>query len=105
MWSEPFGKSSHPLGPGGGVRPQIVLNNLKINVMSKSLDLSYTPGDGFRQTLSGWVSPALLSCAFMAGDQRVSKGDQLVSEWSRTSPGKAAHLHTSVIVSGDENLL
>ena len=95
MRSEPFGKSSHPLGPGGGVRLQIVLNNLKINVMSKSLDLPYTPGDGYRQTLSGWVWQ----------DQRVSKGDQLVSEWSLMSPAKAAHLHASVIASGDENLL
>ena len=47
---------------GGGDNLHIVRNNLEVKLMSKSLHLPYTPGEGYKQFLSGMVSLALLSC-------------------------------------------
>lgn len=38
------GEMTHPAE--GGVRLHIVLNNLASSVMSKSVDVPYTPGEG-----------------------------------------------------------
>ena len=53
-----FGRSSHPVA--GGVRLHIVRSSLKVKVMSKSADLPYTPGDGYKQFHSILVNFALL---------------------------------------------
>ena len=52
------------MGGGGGTICILFVtrNNLEVKLMSKSLDLPYTPGEGYKQFLSGMVSLALLSC-------------------------------------------
>ena len=56
---------------GGGVKLHIVLSSLKIKLISKSLDLPYTPGEGYKHFLSGMVSLALLSCLSTEGSLSV----------------------------------
>lgn len=60
-----FGNPSHP--SGGGVRLQIFLHNLKIDVMSKFFDLPYSPVDGYGQSHSGLESFALRSSVCTTG--------------------------------------
>ena len=60
-----FGRSSHPVA--GGVRLHIVRSSLKVKVMSKSVDLPYTPGEGHKQFHSLLVSLALLRSVCTAG--------------------------------------
>ena len=69
LCSESFGRLSHPVG--GGFNFHIVRNNLKVKLMSKSLDLPYTPGEGYKQFQSGLVSLAVLSFLSTEGSLRV----------------------------------
>ena len=55
----------------GGICGHIVRNNLKVKRISKSLDLPYTPGEGYKQFHSGMVSLALLSCLSTEGSLSV----------------------------------
>ena len=64
-----LGRLSHPVA--GGVRLQIVRSSLNVRVMSKSVDLPYNPGDGYKQFHSGLVSLALFNSVFTAGLPRV----------------------------------
>ena len=77
--------SSHPVT--GRVRLHIVQSSLKVKVMSKSVDLPHTPGDGYKLFHSGLVILAFLSCVCFVGS--LSFMGRLVGEWSQAFPLKA----------------
>ena len=64
-----LGRLSQPVG--GGARLHIVRSNLKVKVMSKSVDFPYTPGDGYKQCHSCRLSLAPFSCVSTVGSLSV----------------------------------
>ena len=60
-----LGRLSHPVA--GGVRLQIVRRSLNVRVMSKSVDLPYNPGDGYKQLHSGLEILEFFRSVFIVG--------------------------------------